>query len=578
MAGLFDILISLGLESGEFNDEIDKVNAKFAKFGSDAEREANEAGRKAGEAFAQNIGDKIQKALAALGLGKLVHDVIEYGDKVQDLSDRYGIAATTVQRFGNAAEKNGSTLEQVADGFNRLNVASSKALGGNTAYIKAFDELGVSVKDLETLQPDQLMLKIGAGSLNAADLVKVLGINAASLRPTIEGLAHGTIAFGDAISDVDIAQLSAADDAMKTLKQSVTILVGSGLGNFFTNLQTSTAELTGRVMALGEGLGGVGIALSRLAHGDFSGAKKALDDSKVRQGELVQAGQDVAEEIRHPPAKAPRVPGGAGTGGDTDDEGRDLKSGRKGKTSEERAADRQHKEDEHDEEKVAKIERERHLAGLAYAERMLALQKELDDLQTKYVGADSERERNKLKLEYFAIERELQAEQKKHAAEVDRDKREYDAKHKRDEKPSATGPQHHQEAAAHQLTAQEKDEADRRAHGTYADVHGNRQGTAARGLSVTGLSVNEDHTDIGLSKALSGEDWRAQFAQRGPLQTGADWHKQFQQHGISRADQVKDSMKAPDDKSKEKSETHLSDAVKHLENIEKNTKDIGANK
>jgi hypothetical protein len=123
-------------------------------------------------------------------------------------------------------ELNGSSMEGVAKGFNKLEIAQSRALGGNESILKSFLALGINVDDLRHLSPEEIMAKIGKSSMNAADMVKVLGKSALDLRPVLAGLADGTIQYGKAISSVDIEQLKNADAAWKTTGQTIEILTG----------------------------------------------------------------------------------------------------------------------------------------------------------------------------------------------------------------------------------------------------------------------------------------------------------------------------------------------------------------
>ncbi|HEX3817035.1 MAG TPA: hypothetical protein VHW03_01965 [Chthoniobacterales bacterium] len=67
------------------------------------------------------------------------------------------------------------------------------------------------------------MLKIGTSSLNAADLVAVLGRNALALRTTLANLADGSQALGDALDPALTGKLKSADDTFKIFGQTVEI-------------------------------------------------------------------------------------------------------------------------------------------------------------------------------------------------------------------------------------------------------------------------------------------------------------------------------------------------------------------
>ncbi len=68
------------------------------------------------------------------------------------------------------------------------------------------------------------MVKIGQSSLNAADLVAVLGKSALELRTTLAQIADFGFDKTPIVSNEDIARVDAFDDALKTVNQTVKAL------------------------------------------------------------------------------------------------------------------------------------------------------------------------------------------------------------------------------------------------------------------------------------------------------------------------------------------------------------------
>jgi hypothetical protein len=211
---------------------------------------ATRAGLEEMRAFANNATRNIQSDIknvfsagslaGALTLGAIeegIRRTVEYGNKVYELGKRFAVSTDTIQQFGNVAEKSGSSLEGVAMGFNRLDIASSKALGGNQEIVKSFNNLGVTVEDLKQLTPEQIMLKIGSSSMNAADMVKILGRNGTELRETLRKLADGSEELSDAIGVKQINALHRADEAWKTWSQNVRVYTADLIGNVIQGWQ-----------------------------------------------------------------------------------------------------------------------------------------------------------------------------------------------------------------------------------------------------------------------------------------------------------------------------------------------------
>jgi hypothetical protein len=133
---------------------------------------------------------------AYLGI-EAIKGVIDYGDKIADLSQRFAVSSDSLQKWGNVAEENGSSIEGVASALNKLEIARDKALAGDTELIAHFKALGVSVDDLKSKSGDDMLLTIGGSAMHAADMVATLGKSSLELVPTLEAVANGSAEFGD---------------------------------------------------------------------------------------------------------------------------------------------------------------------------------------------------------------------------------------------------------------------------------------------------------------------------------------------------------------------------------------------
>lgn len=191
------IIARLGLDSRDFREGIGAARAALGGFATGA------------------VGTVIS--------GAAIKSVVEYGDHIQDLSERYRVNSTELQRMGGVAQKEGSNLEGVGRAYDKLAKNSDAALQGNKEMIDSFADLGITTEDLRNLKPEEIMLKIGNGSMHASDLIKVLGRSALELRPTLKKLADGTAEFSDAIDEIDIQKLSEANDKLEDIKASARV-------------------------------------------------------------------------------------------------------------------------------------------------------------------------------------------------------------------------------------------------------------------------------------------------------------------------------------------------------------------
>jgi hypothetical protein len=281
------------------------------------------AGFKAGLATAESslsgLAGKLAGAfgltLGVAGIEAGIRKVVEYGAHVADLSDKFGVNAESLQRLGNAAELHGSSLDGVAKGFNKLEIAQSRALGGSESILRAFSNLGISVDDLKKLSPEQIMMKLGKSSLNAADLVAVLGKNALELRPILEGVGNGSIELGKAIDENLIRKLKEADDTWKKLGQNLKIgfatpiaggvkwwdVMRSGGKEAFEDLKVSAGQFSDAFKALMHGNVTDAVRHFELMAWSAKQAQLSIEDaadSKSKKASAKAAGAPGAEDQR----------------------------------------------------------------------------------------------------------------------------------------------------------------------------------------------------------------------------------------------------------------------------------------
>jgi hypothetical protein len=205
---------------------------------------------------------------AVLGFTAL-KELVDYGDKIADLSQRFGVSSTALQQWGNVAEENGSSLDGLAIGMGKLTIAQEKALAGDDELRQAFSDLGITLDDLKNDDTTELMKKIGKSAMGAGDMVKVMGKSALELRPALAAVADGTAELGAAMDEHLIQKLGEASDMMKRLKQT-TMVVGG--------------EIVGGLMKWGESAGiGVGKLINRLTVG--AEEAKRIAEAQTREWE-----------------------------------------------------------------------------------------------------------------------------------------------------------------------------------------------------------------------------------------------------------------------------------------------------
>lgn len=140
------------------------------------------------------------KTLGVAGLGAAFGYVQKLGGEVKEIfrgAQRTGMGAVAFQELGWAAKKSGSSIEEASGAVNRMRKAISIGAHGGTSK-KVFDQLGLSAKDLSTMEVEQALekvakaiTKIGSPMERARIEMELFGKSGAQLEPLLNKLASG---------------------------------------------------------------------------------------------------------------------------------------------------------------------------------------------------------------------------------------------------------------------------------------------------------------------------------------------------------------------------------------------------
>ena len=208
------------------------------------DRSGFQTGLAAMENSARAFGNKLSGivagsfSFAAIGAG--FSRAIEQGDAIQDLANRFGIAASSIQEIGNAASLSGGSVEAVAAAMNKLAKNAGEAIGGNEKLQESFAAIGLSVGDLAGKTPQDLFFAlsraVASGSLGMRDFEiasELAGRGASTLMETLRMGPNVIQATGQAMGvfgDQTTEALSKASDAIKTFQNTLTLGFAQAVG------------------------------------------------------------------------------------------------------------------------------------------------------------------------------------------------------------------------------------------------------------------------------------------------------------------------------------------------------------
>ena len=246
MAIISRLAVLLGLDAGEFNANLGKAKDKVEGF---------------------STGAKISLLAVGTAFAASAREAINFADRINDVAKANEMSVQSVLRMSNALSQNGGNSDDAGKLMASFANKVDEAAQGSEKAQKAFLSIGVSLKDLRTLAPQDLFEKT----------VKSL----AAVEDTTRRNALAMDMFGRAIRGVDIKGLAdefeksknkfaESDEAFKKIGVSV-----DRLDKLFFNLKVNLAE-----------------ALAPA----FDAATQAMERHFEKQGKLVQRFAEIRKE------------------------------------------------------------------------------------------------------------------------------------------------------------------------------------------------------------------------------------------------------------------------------------------
>lgn len=179
--------------------------------------------------FAGSVSKQLAGALSVTAIVSAISSVVDKAGQLQDISDKFGLSAESLQRIGNAAQESGGSIQDVATALARIGAAAQEAATrGTKELVTAFADIGVTGNDLVRLSPEQLFYRLANamndGSLAGKDLAtakQLLGRGFKTLLPVLRMTEEQIKEVGDAtgvMADTTVARLDRIGDAWTRLK------------------------------------------------------------------------------------------------------------------------------------------------------------------------------------------------------------------------------------------------------------------------------------------------------------------------------------------------------------------------
>jgi len=168
-------------------------------------------------------------AAAALGAGAIAvgRNLLALEAEVErltQLADRLGVSFDFIQVLQVASVKTGTSVDQLGGSFNRFLKSVNDARNGSSAAVAAFNDLGLSIADVQASTPEQLFTDVAAAvgqiedpAQRAAVAMELFGKAGVELLPVFDELATARKELerlGAAISDRQREQIARFGDEL----------------------------------------------------------------------------------------------------------------------------------------------------------------------------------------------------------------------------------------------------------------------------------------------------------------------------------------------------------------------------
>jgi hypothetical protein len=213
MAIISRLAVLLGLDAGEFNANLGKAKDRVEGF---------------------STGAKVSLLAVGTAFAASAREAINFADKINDVAKANEMSVQSVLRMSSALSTNGGNADDAGKLMASFANKIDEAAQGSSKAQKAFTSIGVSLKDLRTLKPEELFEKT----------MKSL----ASIEDPAKRNAMAMEMFGRAVRGLDIkgmadelektkTKFAGSDETFKKIGESV-----DRLDRFFFNLKTTLAN------------------------------------------------------------------------------------------------------------------------------------------------------------------------------------------------------------------------------------------------------------------------------------------------------------------------------------------------
>jgi hypothetical protein len=247
MAGIGDLVANLTVNSAPFTKGLNSAKGGLSKFAS-AAGTALKVGVVGGLAAATAGIYKINEQLGILG-------------QTAALANRTGFDPKFIAAWGYAVEQTGGNAEQAAEALSEINLRFGEATTGSGPLLEALDIMGLKLSDIETLSPEDKILKLSeaiatlpkAQQAFAADaMFGGVGVELVGAMEGIKDFKAEAEDMGLGFEASELAKVQAANEAINRVQKAfgnvwstITVQVAPAIEGLFTGINDLSSSMGG---------------------------------------------------------------------------------------------------------------------------------------------------------------------------------------------------------------------------------------------------------------------------------------------------------------------------------------------
>jgi lambda family phage tail tape measure protein len=175
--------VVLGLNSTEFTQGLDQATNKTREFEINQKRALKNA-QKAQDDLMANVG---KGALAITGLALAVGKVFQYGDQIDETAKGFDVTTKAIVAMQGAFQDSGGQIDDASGALQKLAIAQQNAKDGNDAMRESFKKLGISGKDVEELNLEDLFKRVAQELSKMDDSTQRVALQTEILGKAVKG-------------------------------------------------------------------------------------------------------------------------------------------------------------------------------------------------------------------------------------------------------------------------------------------------------------------------------------------------------------------------------------------------------